>query len=165
MLLSQIKGLLKLQMPNGKVADVLPEVLETINKYVQFNENMDENGGYIVGYQNYVTGNITLEKVSSSFPEDVRSRMGLILKSKRHLEFLKSELCRHSYYIGVWHTHPEKIPIPSSLDWYDWKQTLKEDKAGADYMFFLISGTEEIRFWAGNVDTGQITELFELKRR
>ena len=69
-----------------------------------------------------------------------------------------------SYYMGVWHTHPQRIPEPSEVDWNDWYQTLREDKTGCNYIFFIIAGTHEARVWVGNFITMEILEIFECQK-
>lgn len=66
--------------------------------------------------------------------------------------------------MGVWHTHPQKTPIPSEIDWKDWRETLKADQTGCQYVFFAIAGTEEWRLWVGDFNTGEIQEIFECKK-
>jgi integrative and conjugative element protein (TIGR02256 family) len=63
--------------------------------------------------------------------------------------------------MGVWHTHPQDIPMPSSIDWEDWKQTLDVDKTGSEYIFFIIAGTVGTRVWVGNKNENSITEIEE----
>lgn len=67
--------------------------------------------------------------------------------------------------MGVWHTHPQKIPVPSSIDWEDWYDALKVDKTGCEYMFFIIAGIAEMRVWVGDFATNSITEIFECQKR
>lgn len=62
--------------------------------------------------------------------------------------------------MGVWHTHPQTIPSPSTIDWDDWKETLKEDKT----VFFIIAGIECIRVWVGDFKTKHIIEIHECQK-
>ena len=63
--------------------------------------------------------------------------------------------------MGVWHTHPQRIPSPSSIDWADWTDSLKKEKTGCEYIFFIIVGVEEWRVWMGDLKNGIIIEIFE----
>lgn len=63
--------------------------------------------------------------------------------------------------MGVWHTHPQQIPVPSDIDWADWKDSLKEEKSGCEYIFFVIIGIKEWRVWIGDIKNGTICEIFE----
>ena len=151
----------KMILPNRKVVDILTPVAEEINKWLQDSLEKPESGGYIVGYQHQKTGNISLENVSHPYSLDVKTRVIFDIRDPRHNIFLKKAERKKSYYMGVWHTHPQTVPIPSNIDWDDWRETLLSDKTGSQYVFFLIAGTKELRIWVGDYMTGEITELEE----
>jgi integrative and conjugative element protein (TIGR02256 family) len=148
-------------LPNGKVVDILSQVLDEINKWLQDECTKPESGGYIVGYQHKKTGNISLEKVSHPYFLDVKNRIRFDIRDPRHKVFLKKEHRRKSYYMGVWHTHPQRVPEPSSIDWDDWNATMCSDKTGCRYVFFIISGTDEWKLWIGDLQTKDIHEAQE----
>ena len=154
-------GCVKLALPNGKVVDILTDVLDEISCWIQKENSQNESGGYIVGYQHQKTGNIVLEAVSAPFQLDSRSRIHFDMKDPKHRFFLKKAQKRKSYYMGVWHTHPQSIPTPSNIDWEDWKQTLVEDKTAGEYIFYLIAGTNGMRVWVGNKTQNKIEEIYE----
>lgn len=155
----------KLKLPNDKVVDILSGVSEAIQKWIQNSGEKPEAGGYIVGYQHSRTKNITLEEVSRPYLLDKRSRMRFTISDPRHNLFLMSRKRKRSFYMGVWHTHPQKTPVPSSIDWEDWYDALKVDKTGCEYMFFIIAGITEMRVWVGDFATNSITEIFECQKR
>ena len=138
----------KIGLPNGKVVDVLSPVMDEIRKWIQDDCSKPESGGYIVGYQHEHTGNVSLEAVSHP----------------RHQLFLKRARRHKSYYMGVWHTHPQKAPVPSEIDWNDWNETMRSDKTGCQYVFFVIAGTDEWRLWVGDLLTGKIQEACECEK-
>lgn len=151
----------KMFLPNGKVVDVLSPVLYEIRKWIQDEESKSESGGYIIGYQHTVTGNISLESVSHPYCMDIRSRTRFDIRDPRHQLYLKKARRHKSYYMGVWHTHPQRTPVPSDTDWTDWKETMRLDQTGCKYVFFIIAGTEGWRLWVGDFETSHIQELFE----
>lgn len=150
-----------MNLPNHKVVDILTPVFDEIYKWSQDSEEKPESGGYIVGYQHVKTGNISLEAVSHPYCMDVKNRVRFDIRDPRHKLFLKKAERKRSYYMGVWHTHPQRVPIPSSIDWNDWHKTLLLDKTASQYIFFVIAGMQEIRVWAGDYRTGEIIELAE----
>ena len=154
----------KMALPNHKVADILTPVLDEIGKYLQDNSTKPESGGYILGYQHEKTGNISLETVTSPYLLDRQTRISFKIRDPRHKIFLKRAARKKSYYMGVWHTHPQRNPIPSSIDWDDWQETMKTDKTGSRYVFFLIAGTQEFRVWVGDCNDGKIVEIFECQK-
>ena len=154
-------GCVKLSLPNGCVVDVLTSVLDEITKWLQVDPTAPESGGYIVGYEHKETKNIVLEKVSVPHLLDRRTRTHFDMVDPAHKVFLLKEKRRKSYYMGVWHTHPQCTPVPSPTDWKDWKKTLETDKTASDYVFFLIAGTNDTRIWVGNPQDQTIVEIFE----
>lgn len=157
-------GCIKMALPNGRVVDILTDVLDEISKWLQVENDAPESGGYIVGYEHKDTGNAVLEKVSVPSRRDRRTRTHFDMLDLAHKLFLIKEKRHKSYYMGVWHTHPQTIPIPSATDWNDWKKTLETDKTAAEYVFFIISGTEYTRVWVGNPKDQTITEIFECSK-
>ena len=151
----------KMRLPNGHVVDVLSAVLDDINVWVQDQPDKPESGGYIIGYQHQGTGNISLEAVSPPCPMDIRTRVRFDLRDLEHQKYLEKARYRKSYYMGVWHTHPQSVPIPSDLDWRDWNETMKLDQTGCGYVFFVIAGIKEWRLWVGDYMTGEIKEVYE----
>ena len=152
---------IKMKLPSGKVVDILPEVFQEISKWIQKNENAPESGGFILGYKHERTGNISLEYVTHPQLLDIRNRVCFKIRDPIHRILLLRARTRKSYYMGVWHTHPQTIPDPSPIDRDDWNDTLIKDKTASEYVFFLIAGTESIRVWVGDFKTKSIIEIFE----
>lgn len=155
---------IKIKLPNGKVVDILNPVMDEIYKWVQDSYSKPESGGYIVGYQHEHTGNISLEAVSHPYPMDIKNRVRFDIRDPRHRLFLNKAKRQKSYYMGVWHTHPQKTPEPSAIDWVDWNETMCSDKTGCQYIFFIIAGTDEWRLWVGDFLTGEIQEAYECEK-
>lgn len=154
----------KMELPNHKVVDILTPVIDKISQYLQDSSNKPESGGYILGYQHEKTGNISLETVTSPYSLDRQTRISFKIRDPRHKIFIKRAARKKSYYMGVWHTHPQRIPIPSGIDLEDWQETMKTDKTGSRYVFFLIAGTQEFRMWVGDCDDGKIVEIYECQK-
>ena len=157
-------GCVKLLLPNNCVVDVLTPVLDEISKWLQTDADSPESGGYVVGYEHKTTKNIVLENVSRPYPLDIRSRIRFDMRDPLHKIFLMKAKKHKSFYMGVWHTHPQDYPTPSSLDWDDWKRTMESDKTGCDYIFFIIAGIAYTRIWVGDPNNGLISELFECEK-
>ena len=160
----EIKGnntCVKVGLPNGKVADVLTSVLDEIGNWIQDKKGKPESGGYIVGYQHMGTGNISLEAVSVPHAKDIKTPVSFNICDPLHNSFLRKARKQKSYYMGVWHTHPQTVPFPSDIDWADWNATIRSDITGCQYVFFIIVGTKEWRLWVGDLFTKEISEVHE----
>ena len=149
---------------NNKVVDILSAVFDEIYKWLQVENDKPESGGFIVGYQHKNSGNISLEDVSHPYALDRNNRVRFNIVDPHHKAFLKKASRKKSYYMGTWHTHPQTIPVPSSIDWEDWHASMLSDKTGSQFMFFIIAGTKEVRVWGGDLESGEINELFEAER-
>ena len=154
----------KMRLPNGKVVDILSPVFEEICDWLQDSSDKAEAGGFIVGYQHFGTENITLEHVSHPYTLDVRRRTFFGMRDPRHKVFLDKHKMQKSFYMGVWHTHPQIIPEASAIDWNDWYATLEVDETGCEYIFFIIAGIQEIRVWVGDFQFKTIKEIHECEK-
>ena len=159
-----INKCVKMRLPNGRTVDILENVFKQVAEWIQIDYKDPESGGFILEYQHQGTGNVSLEYVTVPQSLDFRDRINFKIRDPRHKIMLLRGKLRKSYYMGVWHTHPQKIPIPSGIDWDDWNDTLLKDKTACEYVFFLISGSEGIRVWVGNSETKKIEEIYECEK-
>jgi len=154
----------KMELPNTKTVDILADVFAEINKWLQIDSSSPESGGYILGYKHVKTGNISLEFITTPLLLDFKTRNNFKIKDPKHQLQIFNAKTKKSFYMGVWHTHPQKIPTPSSIDWNDWYETLESDQSACEYILFLIAGTDGIRVWAGDPLTKQINEIYECEK-
>lgn len=95
------------------------------------------------------SADVVVDEVTTPQDSDRRSRFGFF-RSKKH-EVLAHERWREqrntTAYLGLWHTHPQEDPIPSSVDRTDWQQAVLQDTFDGDRLFFPIVGTHRIRVW------------------
>lgn len=152
---------IKFDLPNGTTADFLEEPMSKMLIYRQEKSDAPESCGFLLGYKNKKTKNITISDITVPQNKDIRKRCFCKLLDKAHFNVLKRSAKKGNYYMGVWHTHPQKTPEPSSVDWNDWNEVLHKDKTGAEYAFFVIIGTEEFRVWIGDYKAKEIMEIFE----
>lgn len=108
-----------------------------------------EAGGVLLGRHLLDSRDVVVDEVTTPQSADRRSRFGFF-RSRRH-EALAQERWRQqagtSAYLGLWHTHPERDPTPSSVDYQDWQQAVAGDAFEGDRLFFPIVGTNFIRVW------------------
>ena len=86
------------------------------------------------------------------------------MRDPRHQFFLLEYARKKSFYMGVWHTHPQMNPERSSIDWDDWYDTLEVDRTGCKYVFFIIARIQKIRIWIGDFESKKIVEIFECEK-
>ena len=109
-----------------------------------------EAGGVLLGRHLLDSGHIVIDEVTTPQPKDRRSRYAFF-RSEQHnriaqqrWESSKGTLA----YLGLWHTHPERIPSPSPTDCEDWNKAVAQHAFFGDILFFPIVGTDSIRVWA-----------------
>ncbi|TDY21969.1 integrative and conjugative element protein (TIGR02256 family) [Paraburkholderia sp. BL6665CI2N2] len=129
----------------GKVL-VEQQVWETIIPFRQAHSAATEAGGILLGYRR----GAHLHVVDATFPQpgDRRSRFRFTRakQSHQHIALQRwKETSGTVDYLGEWHTHPESMPSPSSLDTAEWRK-IYEPRAVP--MLFVILG------WSSHVWVG-----------
>ncbi|MDX1997732.1 MAG: Mov34/MPN/PAD-1 family protein [Thermoanaerobaculia bacterium] len=121
-----------------------------------------EAGGVLLGRHLLDAPDIVVDEVTTPQDTDRRSRFGFF-RSKKH-ESLARERWQAQRstmaYLGLWHTHPQKDPTPSSIDRADWQHAIAHDTFEGEQLFFPIVGTERIRVWCLS-RRGAFRELIE----
>ena len=108
-----------------------------------------EAGGVLLGRHLLDSETLVVDEVSTPQKSDRRSRFSFF-RSKRHEAIARNrwaEQMNTMAYLGLWHTHPEADPVPSSVDLRDWQQAVSQDTFDGRRLFFPIVGTERIRVW------------------
>lgn len=155
--------MIKCKLPNGKTIDLSQKLIKKLMTFRQYGVETPEAGGYLVGYH-MTNSNFVLEDITTPYTLDIRNRYRFILRDFRHKLHLIKLKRYGSFYMGVWHSHPQKIPEPSYVDLNDWKETVMTDKTGCRYIFFIILGYTHFRIWCGDLILNRITELNECRR-
>ena len=115
--------------------------IEQLKKYQQKNGEY-ESGGILVG-EVYPEQNKVIVKDVIVSKKAKRNRFGVNIDKKEmqeELEKIRKETEYKYYYIGDWHTHPEKNPKPSWIDKVSYKKTLKTIVLQTNFVVFLIVG-------------------------
>ncbi|HII4315992.1 TPA: Mov34/MPN/PAD-1 family protein [Vibrio parahaemolyticus] len=96
-------------------------------KYRQFETSSKEAGGIFIG--EYRGDDLRILSVTEPGELDQRSRCRFGRRSPHHQEAAnKAWLSSGSIqtHIGDWHTHPQDYPLPSSLDYSEWRNNLPQ---------------------------------------
>lgn len=126
-------------------------------KYRQLKATSREAGGIVIG--EYRGNDLRILSVTKPGELDRRSRYGFSRKSPHHQEaahkaWLKSD--SFQTHIGDWHTHPQDYPLPSSLDYSEWRTKLPQRP-----MFLIILG--RLANWYGIWDGKGFVDVTEYK--
>jgi len=129
---------------------IVERAVEQMKAFSQRRFWHSEAGGVLLGRHLLDSDDIVIDEVTTPQDTDRRSRFNFF-RSKKH-EMLARERWQEQQrtlaYIGLWHTHPEADPTPSSVDRNDWKQAVSQDTFEGERLFFPIVGTQRIRIWS-----------------
>ena len=115
--------------------------IKKLKKYQQKNGEY-ESGGILVGEVYPVENKVIVKDILVS-KRAKRSFMGVNIDKKEmqeELEKIRKDTNYKYYYIGDWHTHPEKKPTPSWIDNKSYKKTCKTIVLQTNFVVFLIVG-------------------------
>lgn len=136
------------------------KILLELNSFCQCSPCSFESGGILMGKRLF-DGNILITDISFPQKSDIRKRTYFKKNSKLHQK-ISDEIWKKSngniVYLGEWHTHPEKIPTPSSVDLRGWTLSVKKQNDYKVYIF-LIVGIKELGIWSYDLKNG----LLEMK--
>ena len=135
------------------------DVINFFRDIIQTHDFSVETGGIIVGEMRPLDESIVITDVSAPFEKDVRGRFHFNRKSDGHQEYMDrlwSESGLKKMYLGEWHTHDQKNPVPSSIDINNWEKIEQRNKVAPE-MYFIIIGTQRMEIW--NVFNGKIQQM------
>lgn len=145
---------------------IVKYAVEQMKAYSQSRWWHTEAGGVLLGRHLLDSEDIVVDEVTTPQDTDQRSRFSFF-RSKKHEMLARQqwEKQRNTMaYLGLWHTHPQKDPIPSITDRQDWEQAILRDAFEGEHLFFPIIGTQRIRVWSLNRQ-GSFNELAEEESR
>lgn len=114
------------------VTSIVTEGCNTIN----------ESGGVLIGQRK--GQHFHIKQLTFPMTGDVRSRFGIRRSARRHNSIIQQAIKSSGgeyWYLGEWHTHPQRIPTPSNTDFATWKRIYNEIKIP---IVCLIGGSEAI---------------------
>lgn len=112
----------------------------------QAHPDAPESFGILIGSCEKATESCRIERITTPGKHDVQYRSRFVLKDPCHqkavnLAFDRSE--GYLGYLGTWHTHPEAIPSPSTVDINDWVACTERNPDRQ--LYFVIVGTVKTR--------------------
>lgn len=137
-------------------------VLATLSKFIQRDPDDIEACGVLIA-RVALNGVVHVESVTEPHHEDQRKRSWFCRSSvhQKAVDRVFRESGQELVYCGEWHTHPERLPTPSSLDMEEWSQKLEENRSVIERLFFIIVGVEGLRAWEGCQRRRIISQLVE----
>jgi integrative and conjugative element protein (TIGR02256 family) len=137
-------------------------IFNNISKYMQ-EGNKPESGGLL--FAEFCLPKIFVKKASMPNKTDCRSRHEFkpdqVVQQKTINAYFKKGL----HYIGEWHTHPEKYPVPSVIDIASMKNTFIASRHELNYFLLIIVGNKisDDMFWIGLQNASKTIDLLNNK--
>ena len=107
----------------GNLVVIMSDVVQRFKKYQQVLPTTPESAGVLIGERrgkHLVITDISIPGKGDSFSRYQVDRKGEHHQIMVNESFIKSNKTKH--YLGEWHTHPEKRPTPSALDYKSWSK-------------------------------------------
>lgn len=148
----------------GACGSLSPDLIGKLFSWSQKRFYLKEAGGLILGYVDSDTNGLLAEEITVPGPGDLRSRTSFF-RSERHqreAENWNRITNGRGTQLGLWHTHPEANPTPSTIDLNDCGSVLKNGKFDCNGLLYLIVGTHTIGYWHAHAGR-QLTLLGHLK--
>lgn len=128
---------------------ILEHALQQMHAFAQHRWWNSEAGGILLGRHLLESHDVVVDEVSTPQDTDRRSRFSFF-RSRKHEQVARQRWFEEhgtSAYLGLWHTHPQRDPMPSDVDEHDWQQAVANDTYEGDRLFFPIIGTQCMRIW------------------
>jgi len=145
-----------------KISVVIEKAVEEqLLYYINCFDYNVEHGGIIVGKLEPDKKQILITDITFPQEDDICKAFSFCRLEKKH-QLIMDNLWKESQftktYLGEWHTHNEKNPMPSMVDKRNWHNIIKRDK-NSDWLFFIIVGTRNLGIWT--IDNGKIVKMSE----
>lgn len=131
------------------------DVVAKMEAYRQQSSEDREACGVLLGRLFEENEDIAIDDVTIPQKEDVRRRT-TVFRSSKHSELAIGRWKtsgRTESFLGLWHTHPEDYPSPSSVDVADWERVIRKGIYPGRQLIFVIVGIVELAVWLGEAST------------
>lgn len=132
-----------IQIANKKII-ISDSVISILERYKQLKKTDKEAGGIIIGQ--IKEDEIYVMKISTPNLFDRSSRYRFECDKDAAQIIIDYEFYNSggkSIYLGEWHTHPERIPTPSSVDKKMIERQYKKNILNEPFLLLLIQGAEK----------------------
>lgn len=117
-------------------------VVEHFLKYQQKRWYQKEAGGQL--FATISEGTISIMEATGPRSTDKRSRFSYVADREAERSEIKANYIKGWHYVGDWHTHPERIPSPSSIDIESIQECVNKSRHGLNAFVLIIVGNGEL---------------------
>ncbi|HEV2899545.1 MAG TPA: ThiF family adenylyltransferase [Pseudaminobacter sp.] len=137
---------------HGYEVRLTPEALKSMLAWVRRSERMygdrTETGGVLFGQVDEFLKVVWIDEVSGPPPDSMASPEGFVCGTSGVMEMHEEKLKRASgsiTFVGMWHTHPQALPVPSPTDLRAMRQLLQDKTSfrGRRFLMLIVGGTSK----------------------
>ena len=131
---------LKLKTPSISVC-IEENILVEISNYQKQEQFEVESGGIVAGYYDATENALKITDITWPQIDDICERYRFIRKEAGHQELMDRLWEQSGYkksYLGEWHTHNQCRPIPSLVDYNNWKNISKRHHNFDEHLFIIV---------------------------
>lgn len=139
------------------------EAVTVLHRYQQTTLFKKEGCGVLLGSL-YADGCYSIEMATTPMRKDHRSRNTFKLLDSGHQLFVDKfheESDGELFYLGYWHSHPEKVPSPSNIDRVEWKKNHRKNINHSETLFYPIIGTNQLCVWT--IENNKLIKMDNVK--
>jgi integrative and conjugative element protein (TIGR02256 family) len=125
---------------SGESIEFLPSVLSHFDSHRQRRFWNTEAGGQL--FARLTPGLVAVGMATGPRPTDFRTPLSYIPDREAEQNEILSLRNDGWHYVGDWHTHPQRVPFPSSRDIRTVKSTTIQSKLAISGVFMVIVGRD-----------------------
>ena len=117
-------------------------VVEHFRKHQQKRWYQREAGGQL--FATISEGTISVVEATGPRTTDKRSRFSYVADREAERREIKKNYDMGLHYVGDWHTHPERTPMPSALDIESIQESVNKSRHALNAFVLIIAGNGEL---------------------
>lgn len=138
---------------HGYEIRVTPEALDAILSWVRRTERVHgdrvETGGVLFGQVDEFLKVVWIDEVSGPPLDSEASALGFVCGTSGVADLHQEKVMRSGgaiAFVGMWHTHPRGLPIPSATDLGAMERLLQRDNSyrGRNFLMLIVGGTSRL---------------------
>lgn len=157
---------MRFRRSSGGVIEFGDEAFQMMQSHRQISSKATESGGMLLGRLIDNNRDVVIDRITVPINEDKKWRFFFFRKkepAQKIVEKVWSDSKAVTNYLGEWHTHPEDVPSPSSVDLAEWARISQTAKFEQDFLLFVIVGRVKTLAWEVSRSNLEISMLDLIK--
>lgn len=126
----------------GEIIELSSPVVELVTRYRQTGSRQVEQGGLLFANPEIVD-RVVIDIASAPHPKDRAARASLVLDHDRCMAEIGAANRDGRWFVGYWHTHPERTPSISPADRKSFDENLRNGGHSLEALLAVLVGTSD----------------------